>query len=122
MLKYFVMMMFPFAAMAHEQTPTYPELQYSYIEGISVVTVNVFNRREDVFYYAIQVFDEDWKRVAFGSETRIVPIDYLDKKDIDIYIRNEDRKRIKYVCTTSKLLTEDVSDQAVSSRICSKIK
>jgi hypothetical protein len=122
MLKYFAMLLFPLSCAAHEQTPTYPELKYSYVEGLSFTTINVFNRREDVKYFAIQVFDEEWKKIDFGGVSRVVFIDYLDKKDIDIYIKDQDRGRIKYVCTKSKLLKEDVKFQAVSSRICSKIK
>lgn len=124
MLKYFVVIMFALAAVAqaHEQTPTYPELRYSYVDGLSAVTVKVFNRRKDVKYFSIQVFDEEWQNIEFASADRIINIKYLGKKSIDIYIKNEDRDKIKYVCTTSKLLKGDVKYQAVSSRICSKIK
>ena len=45
------------SAQAHELTPTYPTASPSYIDGISKVTLTMFNRREDVKYYKVDVFD-----------------------------------------------------------------
>lgn len=108
-------------AFGHEMTPTYPKLRPSYIDGLNVITMNLFNRRQDVIYYEIEVYDDDWKQVSFASQEKIIKIDYLGRKDFDVYIREKDSKTVRYVCTTSKLLkSEDTS--MITSKICSKIK
>ena len=45
--------LFGFQSNAHEMTPTYPVLDSSYIEGVVVAKMKLFNRREDVEYYEI---------------------------------------------------------------------
>lgn len=109
-------------AAAHEMTPTYPELRPSYMDGLYSTTMSLFNRRGDVSYYDVSVFDEDWKGIAFASRERLIEIDYLEKKDFEIYIRESDLSKVEYICTTSKLLSSDVTSTAVTSRICSRIK
>ena len=52
-------------AQAHEMTPAYPKFNYSYIEGVSVTKMFLFNRRNDVSYYQIGVFTLDWKKFLF---------------------------------------------------------
>lgn len=110
------------AAYAHEQTPAYPQLRQSYYEGVWLTTIVVFNRRTDVRFYDIDVFDADWKPVAFATHNRTVTIEYLDKKTIDIYIRQTDKNKVVYICSRSRLLKDDVKTTAVSSKICSKVK
>jgi hypothetical protein len=109
-------------ASAHEWTPTYPELRYSHVKGILKVDMFLFNAREDVSYYEISVWDNDWKKISFAAEMRIFPIDYLGRKDITIYIREEDRDRITYICSQSKSISDGESKSIISSKICSKIK
>jgi hypothetical protein len=80
----------------------------------------LFNRREDVRFYEVQVFDEEWNEISFASEYKIVEIDYLTRKKIDVYVRRDTNP--VYVCTTSKLEKEKVTATVISSRVCSKIK
>jgi hypothetical protein len=47
---------------------------------------------------------------------------HLDKKTVEIYIREKDSKDAVYICSKSKLLVDGGSKTSVSSRICSKIK
>lgn len=109
-------------AFAHEMTPTYPELRPSYIDGLNVARMSLFNRREDAIYYEIEVFDKEWKPVAFASQERIIKIDYLGKKTFEIHIREQDRNQVEYICTTSKLAKNANSTSMIASKICSKIK
>jgi hypothetical protein len=46
-------------------TPTYPVLDSSYINGVVVAKMKLFNRRNDVEYYQIEVFTKDWKPINF---------------------------------------------------------
>ena len=105
---------------AHELTPTYPEIKPAYISGVSKVSVTIFNRRPEVAYYEIGVFDADWNKIEFASTYKILEVKYLQKKIIDVYIRANDKPT--YVCTTSKLPKENVTATVVISKVCSKIK
>lgn len=107
---------------AHEMTPTYPEFRRSFIDGIHITTVRLFNRRTDVEYYEIGVFDSQWKPLTFATESRIIKLEYLKKKTIDVYVRNKDLYDVSYICTKSKILEGAKPTSMVSSKICSKVK
>jgi hypothetical protein len=107
---------------AHEWTPTYPKLAPSYVPGILRANMVLFNTRKDVRFYQLEVFDEEWNKVPFAANNKLVTIDYLQRKKIPVYIREKDKFRAVYVCTRSKLLAEGKSTAALSTRICSKIK
>jgi len=109
-------------ASAHEFTPTYPKLKNSYVDGVLYVTMTLFNARSDVEYYEFGVFDGEWNKVPFAMQNKIMRFKHLDKKKIDIYIKEKDRKDAVYVCSKSKLIVEGSSKTSISSRICSKIK
>ncbi len=110
------------SAIAHELTPTYPELRPSYFNDVSVTTMKMWNRRNDVQYYEIGVFDKEWNPVPFASPSRLLKMDYLEHKSFEIYIRDKDVAKVKYICTVSKQLKSDVQSTGVKSRICSKMK
>jgi hypothetical protein len=110
------------SSLAHEMTPTYPVVWPSHMEGVHTTKVEVFNRREDVEYYEIGVFDKDFNSVPFTSLYKIVKVNYLSRVNIDIYFREEDVNKVNYVCSKSKLRKTDLVRTAVSSRICSKVK
>ena len=118
----FVLCLFGFQSNAHEMTPTYPVLDSSYIEGVVVAKMKLFNRRQDVEYYEINVFTEDWKSVSFATTDRLLKVDYNKNKMFNVYIRFADVKRTKYICTTSKVFKGGNQETLVSSMICSKIK
>jgi hypothetical protein len=109
-------------AYAHEMIPTYPELRPSYIDGLYSTDILLFNRRKDVRYYEIQVFDKDWKPVPFATNQRVVEIEYLRKKNIELYFREQEKEKISYICTMSKILKGEINYTVITSRICSKIK
>ena len=117
-----VLCLFGFQSNAHEMTPTYPVLDSSYIEGVVVAKMKLFNRRQDVEYYEINVFTEDWKSVSFATTNRLLKVDYNKNKMFNVYIRFADVKRAKYICTTSKVFKGGNQETLVSSMICSKIK
>jgi len=108
---------------AHEWTPTYPELTPSHVEGVVYTDMLLLNRRQDIRYYEISVWDEEWNRVPFASEIRLVPLDYLDRRTIRIYIQEKDVGVARYICSLSKLVSDSqMTAASVSSRICSKLK
>jgi hypothetical protein len=109
-------------AMAHEMTPTYPKLRPSHLDNVSVTTMEMFNKRDDVEFYDIGVFDKDFKPVPFVTSYSIIKLKYLGHVSFDIYIRNIDKGRATYVCSKSKLRKDGNTKTAVSSRICSKFK
>lgn len=110
------------AAYAHEMTPTYPTLGPSHLDGLYKTTMQMFNKREDVKYYEIGVFDSEWNGIPFVSSYNIIKIKYLGHVTFDIYIRKADYERATYICSKSKLRKEDITRTAIASRICSKIK
>ena len=109
-------------AMAHEMSPTYLEFTPSYVNDVLKTTIEIFNRREDVNYYEVEVFDKDRNLIPFVTPAKVVNIEYLEKKSIDVYIKNADKDRVVYVCTLSRFIKDDITKTNVSSRICSKVK
>jgi len=110
------------SAAAHEMTPTYLEFKPSYVEGVYVTTVDLWNRRNDVEYYEISVLDKMWNRIPFATRDRIVKLPYLNKEKIDIYIKQNDIEDVEFVCTSSKQLKSDVESTGIRSMICSRIE
>jgi hypothetical protein len=109
-------------AMGHQFTPTYPEVFPSHLPGISKVTMELFNSRNDISYYTIGVFTTNWQRVPFATSDKVLKIEYLGRKTIDIYIRNTDLSKAVYICSKSRTLVGQKQVAIVSSKICSKLK
>lgn len=84
--------------------------------------MEIFNKRREVEYYEVGVFDKDWNPVTFASQDRIIRVKYLETKKISIYVRSEDLPKVTYICTESRLRREDTKDTLISSKICSKVK
>jgi hypothetical protein len=122
----FVMILFALfmsgPVMAHSWTPTYPHLENSYMSGVLQTTMLLFNGREEVSYYEINVYDKDWNPVKFATTERIIRVDYLQRREIVIYIREEDRDTADYICSRSKMLKGNSTGTSISSRICSRLK
>lgn len=110
------------SAMAHEWTPTYPKLSMSYMENVWTTRMKLFNSREDIDYYDVSVFDQEWNAVPFAVLMNPMSVKYLETKYIDIYIRDKDKSRAVYICSKSKLYAIDTTKPMLFSRICSKIK
>ncbi len=111
-----------FQSYAHEMTPAYPKLKTSYIDGVSVTKMKLFNRREEVEYYQIEVFTFDFKPVPFASTDKIIKIGFNKYKIFDVYIKSSDIDKAVYICTQSKLFKETNQISLITSRVCSKIK
>lgn len=108
---------------AHEWTPTYPKLRPSFVDGISVTDMTLFNNRKDVQYYKVSVFDAEWNTVPFSTGSdKIIKVSHLQRKKVSVYIRDKDADRVTYVCSRSKSLLDGQRETFVASRICSKIK
>jgi len=109
-------------ATAHEMTPTYPKLRPSHLDNVYVTTMEMFNKRQDVEYYDIGVFDENWKPIPFVTKYEVINLKYLGHVTFDIYINKSDVSRAEYVCSTSKLRKDAKIRTAISSKICSRFK
>ena len=103
-------------------TPAYPKLKQSYIDGVYVTKMKLFNRRKEIEYYAIQVFTHDWKPLPFASTSRIINIGFNKRKLFEVYIRSRDVDNATYICNESKVFKNTNQVTLVSSKICSKIK
>jgi len=117
-----MILLFTTKSYAHEMVPTYPVLEPSRFDGLVQTTVTVFNKRPEVEYYEIGVFTEEWEPLQFVSNYKIYKVPYLSTVSVDIYLRKEDKYKVTYICSVSKLRKENLSRTAVSSKICSKVK
>ena len=109
-------------ASAHEMIPTYPQWEQSAYAGVQTTTMQLFNKREEIEYYEIGVFDEAWNPLRFVTSYSVLKVAYLEHALFDIYMRNSDASKAVYICSRSKVSRRDSVRTAVSSRICSKIK
>jgi hypothetical protein len=116
------LLVFNGCANAHQFLPTYPTFQYSFIEGVMYTKMQLFNKRKEVDYYELSVFDADWNPVTFASENKMIRINFLQTKEVNVYVKKEDVKRVSFICTESKLRKENVQNTVIYSKICSKVK
>ena len=117
-----MLIVFSYSAFAHEMTPTYPKWKYSYMDDLLVTRMEIFNKRSDVEYYELGVFDKDWRPIPFVSQYTILNIKYLERVEVDVYIREIDKFNAEYICSRSKMKTEDLKSSSISSKICSRFK
>jgi len=108
-------------AQAHEWTPTYPKFRPSFLDDIVVTTMTLFNKRKEIEYYEISVYDENWETIPFATSHKLINVPYLSQKTVEIYIREIDCERIEYICTTSRRFVDDAESTGIDSRICSKV-
>jgi len=116
------LLLFSGVILSHEMTPTYPTWKMSAVQGVKKTTMELWNSRKDVGYYEVGVFDESWEPIPFVTAYRIIKIDYLSKVKFDIYIRTQDIVEARYICSLSKLRSNDESKTLLATRICSKFK
>ena len=109
-------------SVAHEMTPTYYKWTPSHVDGVYKTTMEMFNKRKDVEWYEIGVFDKNMKPVQFVSSYRLMNMPYLSHIKFDIYISALDSAVAEYVCSVSKLREMSEKATMVASRICSKVK
>ena len=107
---------------AHDMTPTYPKWKMSFIPSAKMTTMQVFNKRSDVQWYQIGVFDKDWQPIPFVTRYKIINIKYLHRVKFDVYVNEENAKVAEYICSTSKLRGNDDFKPIVESKICSRFK
>ena len=111
------------ASLAHDFTPTYPKLEITHIDGVLKASMKLFNKRDDIRFYRVGVYDNDWKKIPFivtgGS---VINVEYLESKRFDVYIQESNRDRVSYICTKSLTLQDGSTKSILNSRICSKVK
>tara|TARA_B110000908_G_C10149026_1_gene400444 strand:- start:399 stop:785 length:387 start_codon:yes stop_codon:yes gene_type:complete len=109
------------AISGHEMTPAYPILKPSHVVGIVKAEMSLFNSREEVQYYQIDLYDLNWKNIPFSTTYRIFKVGYKERKNFVVYIRESDLDEATYLCTTSKIKRRAESATIISSKICSRI-
>lgn len=114
-------LLWSFSTSAHEMTPAYPVVKPSHVAGVVKVEMSLFNSREEIEWYQIELFDLNWTNIPFASSYRIINIGYKERKSFDVYIRKSDMDEAVYLCTTSKVIKTSKSRTLVSSRICSRL-
>jgi hypothetical protein len=107
---------------AHDMTPTYPKWKMSFIPSAKMTSMEVFNKRSDVQWYQIGVFDKNWQPIPFVTRYKILRVKYLSRVKFDVYVNDNDSKRAEYICSTSKLRGNDDFKPIVESKICSRFK
>jgi hypothetical protein len=103
-------------------TPTYPKWKMSFIPTAKMTTMQVFNKRADVQWYQIGVFDKEWNPIPFVSRYKIINVKYLTRVEFDVYINDTNVNLAEYICSTSKLRRNDNFVPVVESKICSRFK
>jgi len=117
-----VFVLFSGLANAHEQVPTYPKWERGIYPGVYQTTIEIFNKRKDVEYYEIGLFDEEWKPIYFVADYKVIQLKYLSSASIDIFVAKDNVERVEYVCSRSKIRKGTSTRPAISSRICSRFK
>lgn len=108
---------------AHEFTPTYPKLESSYIDGVLKADMKLFNKREDISYYRVGVYDADWNKIPFIVQGgKIINVEYLETKRFEVFLQEKSKGRVTYICTKSLTLQDGSTKTVMTSRICSKVK
>lgn len=105
---------------AHELTPTYPKLSQSYVPGVLQTTVKLWNGRQDVEYFSVEVTDGKWNPVEFITNEKILRLEYLNRKNIDIFLPGS--TEAVYICTRSMIQKGQKQKTVISSKVCSKIQ
>ena len=107
---------------AHDMRPTYPTWRISHIPDVKVTRMELFNKRADVEWYEIGVFDINFKPLPFVSRFRVLNIPYLTQVKFDIYVTEANSIGAEYICSISKLKASENNMPMVSSKICSRFK
>ena len=111
------------AVESHEQSPNYHNWKPSGIDEIKKTNIRVWNKRPDIEYYEIGVFEEDLKTpIPFVTAYKVIPLKYLKEVKFDIYIRESNIEEARYVCSLSKLRSSNESQTLLVTRVCSKFK
>ena len=110
------------SVVAHDMTPTYPEWKMSFIPSAKMTTMQIFNKRADVKWYQIGVFDKEWNSIPFVTRYKILNIKHLQRVKFDVYVNKTNAELAEYICSTSKLRGDDNFKPIVESRICSRFK
>ena len=107
---------------AHDMTPTYPKWKMSFIPSANMTTMQIFNKRADVEWYQIGVFDKKWNSIPFVTRYKILNIKHLQRVKFDVYVNKKNSELVEYICSTSKLRGNDNFKPIVESRIWSRFK
>jgi len=116
------LLLFNYTVFSHEMTPTYPTWKRTAMDGIQKTTMNLWNSRQDVGYYEVGVFDKDFEPIPFVTLYSILKVEYLSHVQFDVYINEESIKKAVYICSLSKLRSNDDNKPLLATRICSKFK
>jgi len=103
-------------------TPTYPKWKITAYDSIYKTTMEMFNKRSDVKWYEIGVFDEEWEPIPFVTKNKILRLKYLGHVTFDVYIGANNLDKAEYICSLSKIKGDNMNKPMMSSKICSRFK
>ena len=121
-MRYLIVLLWVSVVNAHDMIPTYPTFTTAFVPGVLKTRMEIFNKREDVSYYELGAFDSEWNPIPFVTSYKLIKMDYLAHAEFDIYIKEDDKPRLEYICSKSKLMKDNVATSAIASRICSRVK
>jgi hypothetical protein len=99
-----------------------PEVANFIHKGVHKTTMRLFNKREDVEFYEVGVFTEEWKPIPFVTDYKIMKLDYLKSVKFDVYINSSNKDKAEYICSLSKLRGNGETKTMVATKICSRFK
>jgi len=108
--------------LAHEQTPTYAFWNPSHIQGVVKTEIEIFNKRNDVTYFEIGVFDADWNMQNFVTSWNILEVKQYERKTAVIYMTEANSLAAEYICSISKIRSSNQTQTALASQICTRLK
>ena len=108
--------------LAHEQTPTYGSWNPSHIAGVVKTEIEIFNKRNDVTYFEIGVFDQDWNMQTFVTSWNILEVKQYERKAAVIYMTEAKSLEAEYICSISKIRSSNQTQTALASQICTRLK
>lgn len=109
-------------SLAHEQTPTYASWNHSHIAGVVKTEIEIFNKRSDVAYFEIGVFDQDWNMQNFVTSWNILEVKQYERKAAVIYMTEAKSLEAEYICSISKIRSSNQTQTALASQICTRLK
>jgi len=108
--------------LAHEQTPTYASWNPSHIQSVVKTEIEIFNKRNDVTYFEIGVFDADWNMQNFVTSWNILEVKQYERKTAVIYMTEANSLAAEYICSISKIRSSNQTQTALASQICTRLK
>lgn len=117
----FALIWFTNPVVAHQMVPSHVKPEW-YGDKVNRVTLTITNMRKDVRHFLISVYDKDFSPVVFATPEKLLTIEHLERKKIEVFTRKGPEPEPYYVCSLSKLTSDEYSASIVATRVCSRIQ